>query len=134
LITGILVTETVTDFVVVPSLFVAVILYVVVELGDTSCVPDEDTSPTPWFIETVVAPDVAHASVAELPEAIDEGETVKVLTTGNVEAGTSVSGGVLLSLPGMKKVPFEAMLIPAIASKTTIITDMAMIKVEGPFF
>ena len=106
----------------------------VVELGDTSCVPDEDTSPTPWFIETVVAPDVAHDSVAESPVAIDEGETVKVLTLGNVEAGTSVSGGVLSALPGMKNVPFEAIPTPATASKTTIIIDMKMSNVEGPFF
>ena len=77
---------------------------------------------------------MAHDSVADSPDAIDEGEIVKVLTTGNVETGPSVSGRVLLSLSGMKKVPFEAMPIPATASRTTIITDMAMSKVEGPFF
>jgi hypothetical protein len=55
-------TVMIVDAVIVPELLVALIVYVVVAVGDTDCVPEADTVLMPWSIETEAAPVTFHLS------------------------------------------------------------------------
>ena len=58
------VTVSVADAVELPALLEAVSTYLVVEPGDTFCVPVNDTGPISGLIETDVAPATLHDNVA----------------------------------------------------------------------
>jgi hypothetical protein len=72
-------TVTVVGAVTEPLLLVAVIVYVVVCVGETVTDPEEsdDWEPTPLSILTEVAPDVFQERVVEPPEVIVVGEAEK---------------------------------------------------------
>jgi len=57
---------------------------VVVVVGDTVCVPVDDTVPTPGLMETDVAPVTSHFNVADCPDVIDEELALNDVTTGRV--------------------------------------------------
>jgi hypothetical protein len=76
------VTEMIVDAVIVPELLVALIVYVVVAVGDTDCVPEAETVLMPWSIDTEVAPVIFHLSVEDWPVAIVTGLAENSVTTG----------------------------------------------------
>ncbi len=84
-------TVTVATDVTVP-LPVAVSVYSVVAVGLTVVEPDAATTPMPSSMETEVAFDVVHVSVAWFPGVIVEGETerVAVVTAGGNEGNIAV--------------------------------------------
>lgn len=67
----------------VPDKFVAVNIYLVVDMGDTLLLPDAETEPI-LLIFTLVAPLTDQLSVAELPLTTDVGETEKLFIVGRV--------------------------------------------------
>ena len=77
---GAAVTVTVAVLVTLPPAPVAINSYVVVAVGETLCEPLTDTASfsVPPFSVTVVAFDVVHDSVAELPLTISVGDAVSV--------------------------------------------------------
>lgn len=82
------VTVTTAVAVVSPALLPAVRVYVVEEDGDTDFVPEADTVPTPWLMETEVAPLTAHESVELLPEVIEAGLAEKLVISGGPDGFT----------------------------------------------
>lgn len=70
--------------VVEPEALVAVKIYVVVTVGDTTFVPEVATVPTALLMLTEVALEVDHVRVEELPEVIEAGETDR-LAVGKAE-------------------------------------------------
>jgi len=66
-----------------PYAFVAVIVYVVVVVGDTTVDPFKATAPIPWSISTLSVRKVVHVSVDDSPEEILLGSAV-MLTTGRL--------------------------------------------------
>ena len=72
--TPIICTVTVVDAVAVPPGPVAVKVYCVVFVGLTTLVPEGETAPMPWSIETVVAFVVVQVRVEVSPAVMDEGE------------------------------------------------------------
>ena len=67
-------TVTVVDAVAVPPGPVAVNVYFVVFVGLTTLVPEGETAPMPWSIETVVAFVVVQVRVEVCPAVMVEGE------------------------------------------------------------
>lgn len=57
-------------------------MYAVVAVGDIDLVPDEETSPISWFIETVVAPTTFQVKVADCPALRLLGVAVKAVMIG----------------------------------------------------
>jgi hypothetical protein len=84
------VTVTVTVPVTEAAKFVAVIVYVVVAAGCTVADPLTATVPTVGAMDTVVAPTVTHASVAEPPGATELGVAVKDEIVGGRSSGVTV--------------------------------------------
>lgn len=84
------VTVTAAVAVELPALLPAVRVYVVVEEGDTDFVPEVDTVPTPWLMETEVAPLTVHDSVELLPEVIEAGLAVKLVISGGPDGLTVI--------------------------------------------
>jgi hypothetical protein len=78
-------TVTVAGAVVGPTSFVAVNVYVVVAVGETTVEPDPgpNTSP-PGLIVIPVAPEVLHDSVLLVPDAIVVGLALKLRIAGAV--------------------------------------------------
>ena len=70
--------------VVEPEALVAVKIYVVVTVGDTTFVPEVATVPTALLMLTEVALEVDHVRVEELPEVIEAGEADR-LAVGKAE-------------------------------------------------
>jgi len=77
------ITVTVTEAVAEPESFVAVKVYVFVYAGDTLSSPSGATAPTPWSMETDVAPPTCHCSVAKPPGTMLVGYTEKRSITGS---------------------------------------------------
>lgn len=75
--------RTATD-VIVPTLFVAVIIYVVVDEGDTVWLPANATFPMSGLIVTELAPITFQLRVAELPVFIVDGVKSKTDIIGVV--------------------------------------------------
>jgi hypothetical protein len=84
------VTVTVVEDVESPMLLVAVMIYVVVEEGDTALVPEEDTAPMPGLMETDVAPVTLHDNVDGLPEVTELGLALKLMIAGRPEGATVI--------------------------------------------
>jgi hypothetical protein len=84
-------TETVTDLVVEPKLLLAVSVYVVVAVGLTVFVPDAETLPTLWLIESEVAPLTVHVSVDVPPLVIVLGLAVKLVISGKSPSTVTVT-------------------------------------------
>lgn len=80
-ITGRLLTVTVAVSVTVTAPFTAVIVYIVVTVGDTKCDPLAPTVPMPWSMDTVVAFADDHVRVDEEPSAIAVGVAFKDTVT-----------------------------------------------------
>jgi hypothetical protein len=89
---------TVTLAVELPPPFVAVSVYVVVAVGLTDVLVVPVTGPTPWSIESVVAPVTLQESVELAPGAIDAGDAVNDAITGTGTAVT-VTVAVAVELP-----------------------------------
>lgn len=81
-VAGVPPTVTVTEAVVVPDAFVALIVYVVVTVGDTCVVPDADTEPTALSILRDVEFDTFQDSVTNCPAEIVAGAAVKEFIVG----------------------------------------------------
>ena len=92
------VTVTVAVAVELPPPFVAVRVYVVVVAGLTDVLVVPVTTPTPWSIESVVAPVTLQESVELAPGAIEVGDAVKDAITGTGTAVT-VTVAVAVELP-----------------------------------
>jgi hypothetical protein len=75
-------TLTITAAVTEPAAFVAVSVYVVVANGVTDLLESPVTGPTPLSIVSDVSPETVHASVAEAPWMMPEGEAVNDEMTG----------------------------------------------------
>ena len=74
----------------------AVSVYVVVEAGETLCVPEATglTDPTLWSIEVLVQFEVAHDRTDVPPVAMDAGAAVKeVIVQGGVQVRFTVTLG-----------------------------------------
>jgi hypothetical protein len=74
-------TVTVALAVVEPLLFLAVIVYEVVAVGDTLSEPLSGTLPMPWLMEAEVAPLDVQVRVEELPTKMVAGEA-EIVTVG----------------------------------------------------
>jgi hypothetical protein len=68
-------------------------VYVVVLVGQTSRLPSAATGPTPWLIETFVAPLVDQRSVEHLPRSMVDGSATKREIVGLGGAGFGCSTG-----------------------------------------
>lgn len=103
------VTVTVTCEVTVPLLFVAVSVYVVVVVGDTTFDVVPVTVPTPPLIESVGAglPDTVHDRVDELPLTIDAG----------VATNDEITGAVFATVTAM---PAEVAVFPDVSVATAV--------------
>lgn len=66
--------------------------------GDTDLVPEVDTVPTSWLMETDVAPVTLHDSVEALPEVIEAGLAVKLAIVGGPD-GLTVTLAVVVDEP-----------------------------------
>lgn len=95
-------TVTVVDAVAV-LLPVAVKVYSVVLVGLTTVVPDAETIPIPWLIETVVAFVVAQVKVEVFPAMIVAGEAESV-AVGAPACTVTVAVAVTVPLPVAVKV------------------------------
>ncbi len=82
-------TLTLVEAVTEPTLLVAVNVYTVVLIDDTSRVPEIGTTPTPWFMETEVAPVTFHCSIEEYPTLTLSGLAVKLTITGSPADGVT---------------------------------------------
>lgn len=71
-------TVTVVLAVAVPPIPVAVKVYSVVSVGLTTVLPEAETTPMPWLIETVVAPVVDQVRVEVWPAVIVDGDAVSL--------------------------------------------------------
>jgi hypothetical protein len=70
-----------------PAELTAVIVYVVVELGETERLPLDPTEPIPLLMETEVELETDQDSVADCPAEVEVGLTVKELITGAAALG-----------------------------------------------
>jgi len=66
--------------------------------GDTDLVPEVDTVPSPWLMETEVAPLLLHDSVQLLPEVMEAGLAVKPAMVGGPD-GLTVTLAVVVDEP-----------------------------------
>jgi hypothetical protein len=65
-----------------PAALLAVSIYMVVTVGETVVEPLKATLPTPWSINTLLAPLTDHERVQTPPASMIAGLAVNVLTTG----------------------------------------------------
>ncbi len=82
----------VVGLVTVPAALVALIVYTVDIVGDTTLVPATSTMPIPWSILTELAPVTFHDRVDVSPELIAGGVLLKATITGGIRTG-DVTGG-----------------------------------------
>jgi hypothetical protein len=76
--------------VTLPALFVAVRIYVVLEIGYTACTPVKATLPTPGLIETQSAPVTFHCRLEAWPATITVGDAVKLTIVGAIGTVTGL--------------------------------------------
>ena len=96
-----------------------------VSAGNTSFVPDAETVPMPWSIETAVAPVTFHDRFDFWPLVIVPGLTLNDVIAGGFAGGGAV--GVVLAgvgsvgglLDGVEESPLRAKAIPPAATKTS---------------
>jgi hypothetical protein len=74
----------------VPAELVALIVYTVDVVGDTTLVPATLTCPIPWSILTDVAPVTAQNKIDVSPASIVNGLLLNSMITGGVPAGGAV--------------------------------------------
>jgi len=98
-------TVTPAEQVLLPAVFVTVIVYVVLTVGETLTVPPEGlTEPTPLSTEALTGlPEVVHESVDEPPLVIVEGDAERV------QVGEMTAAGVVKVLsPEMASFPLRS--------------------------
>lgn len=97
----------------------------VVAVGNTSFVPDKDTVPISWSIETAVAPVTFHDRFAFWPLVMVPGLTLNDVIAGGFAGGGAVGvalagvGSVGGLLDGVEEFPLRAKAIPPAMTKTS---------------
>jgi hypothetical protein len=97
-------TVVVADLVMVPEELVALMVYTVDLVGDTTLVPTKSTCPIPWSILTDVAPVTLHNRVDVPPTLMVDGLLLNSMITGVVPTGGIGlgAGAGNLKQPGMR--------------------------------